>query len=865
LITVPENRPFGAARSGIFNHRLEEGRFNDIITVLETKKILALFRRFRSYRNQGGLYPISSFIDASLHPVLFNHRDPTPEELANDELFQQLLENYIPDMSYSELKDLYQKKFSMRPISDGFKNFQVTSYLKYKSEMLLFWNDHLRFLKLDARETFKTQRDWFIDGSTPESFQSRFRSEARAAKTIPELITIFDREVQIFKTSVDLYLANCPKPKSQPATPAVAFAMDSPKSPAEKSLGSTPTSTARPFGQRHSSPPPASSGSKKVKKVSKTKSSDDEVKVFDPGVLDSGSSVHTVPSKSYLTTSVSSVDSVSGPLLAANDTKISILGKGDSILPPNITLTDVLITPSIGQPIISPQLIIKDNNASILLSDKSAYLVNNSISNKSAMQSLINNSICIATLDSSDNLYKTPSFTSSPIPATVNTIRRYATIAFKTLAEEVSYWHSALIHPDVEVMVQTFATPIFKKSHPHLTAKVIRKYFPTSCPDCPVGNFQMRHPPVDPVIHHGPGEVFEVDIQGKWTDAAGKPAKSFSGDIYAFAAIDCASDLVFARTIQTRVSLVDHLEALRLSALSTGKELKVIRTDNEYITLLSKAWALSHNVSFQPSIPFEHNTVRRVERVHRKLQEMVVKSLAHKSHLSPEYWSMCYMHCVDLHNVLPNRDSGISPFERYHGFAPDLGFSPILPFGSVVMAHLPLQLQTTLSGRAVEAVYVGRAPLHRDAILVFNPQTKRTLIRHSFKFLSVDEPVSTTYVFGNPNVSVDALHNPDDSDVPNSELVPDKEDEFTFIPVLLSKCASRYKFAFDYLQQCFTETTTSSRYCVHDIVKLSTSEVDNIYCFQYYDVGKFSVPPTSPSDFEYDPSRKLFKIQITFS
>jgi hypothetical protein len=83
------------------------------------------------------------------------------------------------------------------------------------------------------------------------------------------------------------------------------------------------------------------------------------------------------------------------------------------------------------------------------------------------------------------------------------------------LAEEISYWHSALGHKDVEVMVQMFNTPIFRKSHPHLTSAVIRKHFPKACPDCPYGNLQMRHPPVDPLNHHSPGEVFEVDIQGK--------------------------------------------------------------------------------------------------------------------------------------------------------------------------------------------------------------------------------------------------------------------------------------------------------------------------------------------------------------
>jgi hypothetical protein len=307
-------------------------------------------------------------------------------------------------------------------------------------------------------------------------------------------------------------------------------------------------------------------------------------------------------------------------------------------------------------------------------------------------------------------------------------------------------------------MVKLFNTPLFKQTHPHLTSAVIRKHFPTSCPDCPFANLQMRHPLFDPPVDIVPGEVFEVDIQGKWTDDNGKPAKSFSGDLYAMAAVDCSSKLIFARTAQTRVSLVDHLEALRVSVASSGKRLKIIRTDNEYLTLLSKRWAASHDIIFQPSIPFEHNTVRVVERTHRTLQEMVVKVLAHKLHLTFEYWAMAYMHCVDLHNILPDRDTGISPFERFHGRAPDLSFSPILPFGSVVMAHIPLCHQTALSGRSIETIYVGRAPLHRDAILVFNPKTKRILVRHSFKYLSEDEPLSTTYVFGCPIGDVPAPH-----------------------------------------------------------------------------------------------------------
>jgi hypothetical protein len=35
--------------------------------------------------------------------------------------------------------------------------------------------------------------------------------------------------------------------------------------------------------------------------------------------------------------------------------------------------------------------------------------------------------------------------------------------------------------------------------------------------------------------------------------------------------------------------------------------------------------------------------------------------------------------------------------------------------------------------------------------------------------------------------------------------------------------------------------------------------VDNVYCFQYYDVETFSVPPTSNSDFEYEPIEEVIQ------
>jgi hypothetical protein len=146
--------------------------------------------------------------------------------------------------------------------------------------------------------------------------------------------------------------------------------------------------------------------------------------------------------------------------------------------------------------------------------------------------------------------------------------------------------------------------------------------------------------------------------------------------------------------------------------------------------------AKTHDIQFQPSLPYAHNTVRHVERLHRTLQEMVVKCLSNKSHLSSQFWGLAYMHCVHLHNILPNRQTGLSPYFLWNNAHYDYANFPLLPFGSIIMANIPTDLQTSRSGRSKESYYVGCSEIHHGAVKLFNPITKRVTLRHSFKFLS---------------------------------------------------------------------------------------------------------------------------------
>jgi hypothetical protein len=241
---------------------------------------------------------------------------------------------------------------------------------------------------------------------------------------------------------------------------------------------------------------------------------------------------------------------------------------------------------------------------------------------------------------------------------------------------------------------------------------------------------------------------------------------------------------------------------------------------------------------------------------------MVVKFLAHKPHLTARFWGLAYLHAADLLNILPNRETGISPHEAYYGSAPDLQSNPILPFGSIIMSQLPLEHQTALSGRAVETCYVGRASSHAGAILVFNPQTSRVLVRHSFKYLSATEPVSSTYVFS----CVPDVPEPDtiftSPNTPLDEIVEDSDDSFTFVPVTYSKCNHSYQFAFEYAQKTFVDLADNTSYRIHDVVRLSSANTANVYFFRYYDTALFPLPPTQASDFEYEAKNYQFTTRL---
>jgi hypothetical protein len=166
---------------------------------------------------------------------------------------------------------------------------------------------------------------------------------------------------------------------------------------------------------------------------------------------------------------------------------------------------------------------MQENDLSILFHHNSVYLLKNSDYN-SIVHNIINDkkSIRFADLDPSDNLFKitrptdtllSPTATPPRETISVSTIRRYATVNFKNIADTINFWHCALDHPDADIMINIFdANPSIRSLIPSVTNTNIRKIFPI-CPDCPVGNLQEKDAPFVPIVDDTPGSTFEFDLR----------------------------------------------------------------------------------------------------------------------------------------------------------------------------------------------------------------------------------------------------------------------------------------------------------------------------------------------------------------
>lgn len=358
-------------------------------------------------------------------------------------------------------------------------------------------------------------------------------------------------------------------------------------------------------------------------------------------------------------------------------------------------------------------------------------------------------------------------------PLWANSVIRYASQEFKTLQELVQYFHEAWNHASKETMIQAVQRETFRGLPAELTPAALRKHYPL-CAACHTASMSRKPLPRESVTSYGIGEVWEVDAKGPITGADGKVHESFSGNKYVISCMDLQSRYVhcfFAKNLSTPNQYIKKLINI---VKNQKRSIKIIRTDDAFLTENIKELCAAHQITLESCAPYEHGQIGHIERFHRTINESVVKALHGKPHLQDKYWAMAWTDCVDKLNMLPHAAlDGQSPQHLWSGHTYDLRNTPLLPFGTVVLAHYPVETQHALGGRAFETFSVGIAPGYKGGILLFNPETKKYIVRRTFKPLGPKAPVSTTYKlpieydteFVDVPVSSDDRFNPDNHDL----------------------------------------------------------------------------------------------------
>jgi len=313
-----------------------------------------------------------------------------------------------------------------------------------------------------------------------------------------------------------------------------------------------------------------------------------------------------------------------------------------------------------------------------------------------------------------------------------------------SIRELVRYFHDSWSHASCDMMCTIVRNKLIDNLPSSLTVKAIRKHYP-NCDSCATGNLQLR-----PVLSlpndrvRKIGSEWELDLSGPMTDKQKKKCPSFSGKLWMLTCKDLMSRKRFGFLLPNKGYLLRYIKHLLLLCKQKHFIIDILRLDKEFITEDITEWCMDNHIFILPCIPHEHNTLGDIERDNRTIKENVIKNLANKDHLNERYWGMCYSYILDTMDIMPHpEDPSTTPYELWYGKKFDVLTSPVLPFGSIVKAHIPIKQQGMQTDKSLITYYVGFSLDKHGGILLYNPKTKMTITRRSFRVMGpIKQPES---------------------------------------------------------------------------------------------------------------------------
>lgn len=335
-----------------------------------------------------------------------------------------------------------------------------------------------------------------------------------------------------------------------------------------------------------------------------------------------------------------------------------------------------------------------------------------------------------------------------------------------------SLWHARLGHMAFKSMEQATRRTV---GLPHRVLSI--PIAPEDPPCEPCALTKQRRKPFKPLPDERAAGINDL----MHLDFSGPHPPSISGHRYFASITDDHSRRKFTYFTKTRSSedirivIEDFMKEAH--ALSNGRRVRVIRSDNEFDNKVMRDLSREFGFHQQFTTPYSPQQNGRAERAIQALKTSARAMLA-AAGLPITFWPYAISHAAWISNIVGHSSLNfVSPFEVWTGHQPDL--SHLRVFGCVAypMLQVPAREPGAFTQRAVIGVHLGMSPNHSYRIWV--PDSGRVRVFREVRF---DESAYWRWGPMDDRLAQEPIVNDLDDLPPGRQQLVQVEDDAPFFP-----------------------------------------------------------------------------------
>jgi hypothetical protein len=479
----------------------------------------------------------------------------------------------------------------------------------------------------------------------------------------------------------------------------------------------------------------------------------------------------------------------------------------------------------------------------------------------------------------------------------------YFTVKLDTIGEKVRFWHETWKHASKKDMIRIVRHKIFDDIPSYLTISAINRHFNDHCVSCKKATLRETSKPQESSRVYRVGEGCALDIS-YWTS-------DFSENKFCCHSLDLGSDKSWEDFLPSLKNLDVLIKKTYDRYCDGGYLLEFIRVDKSFVTEETRIFCTRRGIKLEdkevieiPAIiieqpgPYEHAQNGSIECLIKCQVQDTNKTLDSAQILDgtgardDRFWSKAMRWVSDTRNKLPAHGQLLARDVAWGLPKTSLRIQPLMPFGSRVLAHLPLKMQNNLSGRAIACYYLGPAPGIKGGILLHNIATGRTICRVSFKVMGqVDQQsnlrqptdievsgeegleeyiydelshtVSRLSGLPTPGVSVDSTPGvPAGTQGVPVAIVSQPEPSFVYKSLRPADLPKNQAHYFQKIKMQFVDTSTNEKMIIVDVClckSIKRGAGSKTPYYKFYDVILYPDRPPDELGYEYMPCAEVMR------